>query len=212
MIRILIADDHSIVRSGLKQIVSECPDMVVTGEAANGAEALELARTQDFDIAIIDIAMPGRGGLEILKDLRAQTPSLRIMVLSMHSEEQYAIRSFRDGASAYVTKGSAPDVLVDAIRAVAAGRRYVTPAVAERLAGRLDQDAVQPLHEALSDRELQVLTLLGSGRTVGETAKELSLSVKTVSTYRTRLLSKLGMRSTADLIRYAIVQGIASTP
>jgi DNA-binding NarL/FixJ family response regulator len=210
MIRILIADDHSIVRQGLKQIVSECPGMAVTGEAESGSEALELVRTQDFDVAILDIAMPGRGGLEVLKDLRAQKPSLKVMVLSMYSEEQYAIRSFRDGASAYLTKGSAPDELVEAIQAVAAGRRYITPAVADRLAGYLDQGAVRPLHETLSDRELQVLVLLGAGKSVRDIAGELSLSVKTISTYRTRILGKLGVGSTAELIRYAIGQGIVS--
>ncbi len=210
MIRILIADDHTIVRKGLKQIVSECPSMSVTGEAGSGAEALELARTQDFDIAILDIAMPGRSGLDVLKDLRALRPSLKVMVLSMYSEEQYAIRSFRDGASAYLTKGSAPDELVDAIQAVAAGKRYVTPAVAERIAGYLDQGTVRPRHEALSDRELQVLVLLGAAKSVGDIAAELCLSVKTVSTYRRRILDKLGLGSTAELIRYAVGQGIGS--
>jgi DNA-binding NarL/FixJ family response regulator len=204
MIRILIVDDHSIVRKGLMQIVSECPGLSVTAEASSGAEALELARTQDFDIAIIDIAMPGRGGLDVLKDLRAQKPSLKVVVLSMYSEEQYAIRSLRDGASAYLTKGSAPDELVDAIRAVAAGRRYITPAVAERIAGYLDRGAFEPLHETLSDRELRVLVLLGAGKSVGDIAEELCLSVKTVSTYRSRILGKMALASTADLIRYAI--------
>ena len=204
MTRILIVDDHSIVRKGLMQIVSECPGLSVTAEASSGAEALELARTQDFDIAIIDIAMPGRGGLDVLKDLRAQKPSLKVVVLSMYSEEQYAIRSLRDGASAYLTKGSAPDELVDAIRAVAAGRRYITPAVAERIAGYLDRGAFEPLHETLSDRELRVLVLLGAGKSVGDIAEELCLSVKTVSTYRSRILGKMALASTADLIRYAI--------
>ena len=129
MIRILIADDHSIVRHGLKQIVSECPGMVVAGEAASGQEVLDLVRKHDFDVAIVDIAMPGRGGLEILKDLKAEKPLMKVMVLSMYSEEQYAIRSFRDGASAYLTKASAPDELVQAIRTVAKGKRYITPSV-----------------------------------------------------------------------------------
>ncbi len=204
MIRILIADDHSIVRQGLKQIVSECPGMVVAGEAESGQEVLELVRKDDFDVAIVDIAMPARGGLEILRDLKAEKPSMKVMVLSMYSEEQYAIRSLRDGASAYLTKGSAPDELVQAIRAVAEGKRYITPAVAERMATYIEMDSERPPHEKLSDRELQVLVLLGSGRSVGDIAGELSLSVKTISTYRTRILEKTGMETTAQLIKYAV--------
>jgi DNA-binding NarL/FixJ family response regulator len=204
MIRILIADDHSIVRQGLKQIVSECPGMVVAGEAESGQEVLELVRERDFDVAIVDIAMPGRGGLEILKDLKAEKPSMKVMVLSMYSEEQYAIRSLRDGASAYLTKGSAPDELVQAIRAVAEGKRYITPAVAERMATYIEADSEHPAHESLSDRELQVLVLLGSGRSVGDIAGELSLSVKTISTYRARILEKTGMQTTGQLIKYAV--------
>jgi DNA-binding NarL/FixJ family response regulator len=204
MIRILIADDHSIVRQGLKQIVSECPGMVVAGEAASGQEVLELVRKRDFDLAIVDIAMPGRGGLEILKDLKAEKPLMKVMVLSMYSEEQYAIRSFRDGASAYLTKASAPDELVQAIRTVAKGKKYITPSVAERMATYIEVDSERPPHERLSDRELQVLVLLGSGRSVGEIAGELSLSVKTISTYRARILEKTGMGTNAQLIKYAV--------
>jgi two-component system invasion response regulator UvrY len=209
MIRILIADDHSIVRQGLRQIVSECPGMRVAGEAANGQEAFDLACSHEFDVAIIDISMPGRGGLEILKDLKAERPSLRILVLSMHSEEQYAIRCLRDGASAYLTKGCAPEELVRAIRAVAEGRKYITPSIAERLAERIDVDSGQPLHERLSNRELQVLVLFGTGKSAGEIARELSLSVKTISTYRARILEKMGMESNAQLIRYAVQNGLA---
>jgi len=204
MIRILIADDHSIVRQGLKQIVSECPGMVVAGEAASGQEVLDLVRKSDFDIAIVDIAMPGRGGLEILKDLKAEKPSLKVIVLSMYSEEQYAIRSLRDGASAYLTKASAPDELVQAIRTVAEGKRYITPSVAERMAAYIETDSERPPHEKLSDRELQVLVLLGGGKSVGDIAGELSLSVKTISTYRARILEKMGMETAAQLIKYAV--------
>lgn len=209
MIRILIVDDHAIVRQGLRQVIADAPGLRVTGEAAGGQEALELARQRAFDVAIVDISMPGRGGLEVLKDLKAEHPGLALMVLSMHAEEQYAIRCLRDGASAYLTKGSDPEELVRAIRAVAAGRRYVTPSIAERLAERLDQAAGRPPHEALSDRELQVLVLIGKGRSVGDIATELRLSVKTVSTYRSRLLEKMGMGSTAQLIRYAVQNGLA---
>jgi DNA-binding NarL/FixJ family response regulator len=204
MIRLLIADDHAIVRKGLKQIVSESPDMVVVGEAANGEEALALARKLVYDVAIVDITMPGRGGLDILKDLKAVRPSAKIIILSMHPEEQYAIRCLRDGASAYITKGNATEELVHAIQAVAAGKRYITPSVAERLASYIEQDAERLPHESLSDRELQVLLLLGSGKTVTDISRELSLSVKTVSTYHMRILEKMHMGSNALLIRYAI--------
>ena len=204
MIRILIVDDHAIVRQGLKQIVSESPGMAVAGEAENGEEALALARKLSYDIAIVDIAMPGRGGLDILKDLRTARPSAKIIILSMHLEEQYAIRCLRDGASAYITKANATEELVHAIRAVAAGGRYITSSIAERLASYIEQDADRPPHESLSDRELQVFLLLGSGKTVTDAARELSLSAKTVSTYRTRILGKMRMDSNALLIRYAI--------
>jgi two-component system, NarL family, invasion response regulator UvrY len=204
MIRILIADDHSVVRQGLQQIVSEHPNMMVAAEAGSGEEALELVRSNEFDVAILDIAMPGRGGLDILRDLRATRPDMKVIVLSMYSEEQYAVRILRDGASAYLTKTSAPDELVLAIETVAAGRRYITPSIADRLAGYIEDSTTRPVHELLSDREMQVLVLIGSGRTVREIAEELTLSVKTVSTYRSRLLEKMALTSTADLIRYAI--------
>jgi DNA-binding NarL/FixJ family response regulator len=204
MIRILIADDHSVVRQGLQQIVSEHPNMVVAAEAASGEEALELVRSNEFDVAILDIAMPGRGGLDILRDLRAARPDMKVIVLSMYSEEQYAVRILRDGASAYLTKTSAPDELVLAIETVAAGRRYITPSIADRLAGYIEDSTTRPAHELLSDREMQVLVLIGSGKTVREIAEELTLSVKTVSTYRSRLLEKMALASNADLIRYAI--------
>ncbi len=208
MIRILIVDDHSIVRQGLKQIISECPGMVVAGEAASAQEVLELVRKRDFDVAIVDIAMPGRGGLEILRDLKAEKPSMKVMVLSMYSEEQYAIRSLRDGASAYLTKAGAPDELVQAIRAVAKGKRYITPSVAERMVAYIEVDSERPRHELLSDRELQILVLLGGGKSVGDIAGELSLSVKTISTYRARMLEKMGMETTAQLIKYAVQHGL----
>ena len=208
MIRVLIADDHGIVRQGLRRIVSECPGMTVAGEAASGEEALALARERAFDLAILDISMPGRGGLDIIRDLRAARPSLKVMILSMHSEEQYAVRCLRDGASAYLTKGSPPEEIVQAIRTVAAGRKYITPSIAERLASRIDLDGDRPLHDRLSDREMQVLMRLGSGRSVSDIAADMSLSVKTVSTYRARLLEKMGMQSTAQLIRYAVQNGL----
>lgn len=204
MIKVLIVDDHAIVRKGLRQVVSESPGIEVAGEAAGGQEALDLARKLDLDVAIVDVTMPGRGGLEILKDLKNENPSLKVMILSMHSEEQYAIRSLRDGASAYLTKESAPDELVQAIRTVAGGRRYITQSVADKLAAYIEDETETPPHERLSDRELQVFVLLGAGKSVSGVSCELSLSVKTVSTYRSRVLQKMGMEKNAQIIRYAI--------
>ena len=208
MIRLLIADDHAIVRQGLKQIVSEFPGMTVAGEAASGEEALALARKLRFDVAIVDITMPGRGGLEILKDLKEVRPSAKIVILSMHPEEQYAIRCLRDGASAYITKGNATEELIHAIQAVAAGKRYITPLVAEKLVSYIGRDAERLPHENLSNRELQVLILLGSGKTVTDISRELSLSAKTISTYRARVLEKMNMDTNALLIRYVIQHGL----
>lgn len=204
MTRILIVDDHEIVRRGLKEIVSERPDLVVAGEATNGAEALELARARKFDVAIVDVAMPGRGGLDILKELRVARPALKIIVLSMYSEEQYAVRSLRDGALAYLTKGNAAEELLQAIETVSRGERYITPRVAERLARYVEEDGGGLPHERLSDREVQVLGMIGAGKTVSQIATELSLSMKTVSTYRARILTKMGMETNAQLIRYVV--------
>jgi len=204
LIRILIVDDHGIVRKGLIQILAEHPGMLVAGEASSGQEALDLVSTRDFDVAILDIAMPGRGGLDILKTLKAQKPSLKVIMLSMYSEEQYAIRSLRDGASAYITKANATDELVKAIEIVANGKRFITPSIAERLANFIEDDGDLLPHESLSDRELQVLVMIGSGKSVSDIAAELSLSIKTVSTYRARLLEKMSMETNAQLIKYTL--------
>jgi len=204
VIRILIADDHDIVRKGLKQIIMENPNLVVTGEATNGQEALDLAWTQDFDVAILDIAMPGRGGLDILKILKTEKPSIKIIMLSMYSEEQYAIRCIRDGASAYLTKSNASEELLQAIETVAIGKKYITPSVAERLAYYIDEDNNHLPHEKLSDRELQVFVMIGSGKSVTDIAAELSLSMKTISTYRARLLEKMAMSTNAQIIKYTL--------
>lgn len=208
MIRILIADDHDVVRRGIQQIVADTTGMQLAGEAASGAEALELARREPFDLAIIDIAMPARGGLEILKELRATRPGLKVIVLSMYPEEQYAVRSLREGASGYLTKANVGDELVAAIRAVAAGRRYITPSVAERLASYVEEEGHRLPHESLSVRELQVLRMIAAGEAPGDISRELSLSVKTVSTYRARILDKMGMTTNAQLIRYAVEHGM----
>jgi len=210
MIRVLIADDHPIVRQGLKQILAEAPDIVVKGEACNGTEALEKVRTARWDVVVLDITMPGISGLDLLKQVKSEQPKLPVLVLSMHPEEQYAVRVLRAGASGYLTKDSAPDQLMSAIRKVAKGGRYVSPSLAEQLAYDLDAGSEKPLHKNLSDREFQVLCLIASGKTVTEIAEELALSVKTISTYRARLLEKMNMTRTAQLTNYGIKNGLVS--
>lgn len=204
MIRVLVADDHGIVRKGIVHLISQCADMTVAAEAATGEEALALARKERYDVAILDINMPGRGGLDVVKDIRAACPGLRVIILSMYSEEQFAVRCLRDGASAYLTKARADIELIDAIRAVAGGRRYITAEVAERLAYYVEADSELPPHERLTEREYQVLTLIGSGLTVTQVGERLALSPKTVSTYRARILAKMGLSTNAQLIKYAV--------
>jgi two-component system invasion response regulator UvrY len=204
MIKTIIADDHSIVREGLKQILNETNDVSVSGEAKNGMELLEELRRQKFDVVVLDISMPGINGLDALKQIKIINPDLPVLVLSMHPEEQYAIRVLKAGASGYLTKESASEELLNAIRRIASGRKYVSPSLAEKLAVELDVDREKPLHETLSDREYQVLCMIASGRTVKEIAGELSLSVKTVSTYRSRILDKMHMANNAQLTYYAI--------
>jgi two-component system invasion response regulator UvrY len=204
VIRVLVADDHGIVRKGLKQIVEEGGGMEVTGEAENGEEALSLVRAAEFDVVILDIAMPGRGGLDVLHEMKTERPALKVIVLSMYSEEQYAIRSLHEGASAYLTKNCPPEEILLAINTVASGRKYITPSIAERLASYIEEDSQEAPHENLSNRELQILLLIASGRQLNEIAEQLSLSAKTVSTYRSRILAKMGMETNAHLIRYAL--------
>ena len=204
MIRVLIADDHAIVREGLKQIVAESPDMVVADEAADGREALNKALQDDYDVVVLDITMPGVNGLDALKQIRSQKPKLPILVLSMHPEEQYALRVLRAGASGYLTKESAPEELITALRRVSAGKKYVSPFLAEKLASELEVDHERPLHETLSDREYQVMCMIASGKAATAIGEELSLSIKTISTYRGRILEKMGMNNNAEIIRYAL--------
>lgn len=202
--KIIIADDHPIVRSGLKQIIAETPDMIVAGEANDGYELLRKVRKEDFDAVIMDITMPGMNGLDVLKQLRIERPKLPVVILTYHPEAQYAVRVLRAGASGYVTKATVPDELIKAIRKVSQGGRYISSSLAERLAYELDFRSEKMPHETLSDREFQVLCMLASGKTVKEIAEELSLSVKTVSTYRSRILEKMKMRNNAELTHYAI--------
>jgi len=203
MLRILIADDHDVVRKGLIQILAKSFPGTDVDEAADGRQALALAEKGSYALVLLDISMPGRGGLEVLKEVKRQRPGVPVLVLSMHPEEEYAVRAFRAGASGYLTKDSAAEELVRAVRTVLAGRRYLSASLTEMLARELESNGVGPRHNALSDRELQVMRMLASGKTVTEIADELSLSVKTISTYRSRILEKLQVRNNAELARYA---------
>lgn len=207
-IRVLIADDHAIVREGLKQILADTGDIVVAGDAATGHDAIQLARRAKSQVLLLDISLPDRSGIDVLKQLRKECPATAVLMLSMHREDQYAIRALKAGAAGYLNKQSAPAELVDAIRQVASGRKYVSAALAETLASQLDADHQAPLHDGLSDREYQTLILIASGKTVGDIAQELALSVKTISMYRSRLLQKMKLRHNAELTHYAIKNGL----
>jgi two-component system invasion response regulator UvrY len=202
--RILLTDDHAVVRRGLKQIIAEEFPRATFGEARNAQEALDLVWKENWDIVVLDITMPGRSGLEVLREIKKSKPKIPVLVLSMHPENQFAVRVLKRGASGYMTKESAPQELVGAIRKVLAGGRYVSNSLAERLATDLSSDTHKPAQELLSDREFQVLRLIASGKQVSEIAKELSLSVKTISTYRTRILEKMGLKNNAELMHYAM--------
>ena len=204
IIKVFIADDHAIVREGLKQILAETRDIIVAGEAENGLEAVKLFRKSECQVMLLDISMPDRSGIDVLKQIKKEKPDLAVLMLSMHREDQYTIRSLKAGASGYLTKQSAPRELVNAIRQVAGGQKYISPALAQELANHVGEDHEAPPHDALSDREYQTLTMIASGKTVGVIAKELSLSVKTVSEYRARLLVKMKLKNSAELTHYAI--------
>jgi DNA-binding NarL/FixJ family response regulator len=208
MIKILIADDHAVVRRGLKQIVSETPDIVAAGEASTGHEVLNQVRCNDYDAVILDISMPGGDGLNILKQIRREKPKMPILVLSVHPEDQYAMRALRAGAAGYLTKESAPEELITAIRRISGGRKYVSSLLAEKLASLIAVDSEKKLHEELSDREYQVLCMIASGKRMKDIASELCLSIKTIGTYRSRILEKMRMKNNAELTHYAIKHGL----
>jgi DNA-binding NarL/FixJ family response regulator len=208
MIRILIVDDHAILRAGLKEILSQMPDPVVADEAGNDQEAMEKIHQHEYDLVLLDIALPGRSGIEVLKDLKSERPALPVLILSMYPEEQYAMRALTGGASGYLTKQSAPDELITAIRKVLRGAKYVSASMAESLVSYLDVSAEKIPHQALSDREYQVMCMIASGKTVKQIADELCLSVKTISTHRERILRKMKLKNNAEITRYAIKHGL----
>jgi len=212
MIRIVVADDHTIVREGLKQLLAAASDLKVTGEAQNGQEVLRHVREDDFDVLLLDMSMPGKSGIELIKQVHGEKPKLRILVLSMHEEEQYAVRALKAGASGYLTKESATDQLVAAIRKVAAGGVFISPAVGEQLALGAMAQTDGPPHTALSDREYQVFEMLVAGKSVTDIAERLNLSVKTVSTHKARIMQKMNMTNQAELIRYAIGHRLVDSP
>lgn len=207
-VRVLIVDDHAIVREGLKRILADAPELRVAGEAASGTEAIRLVREGSWDVMLLDISLPGANGLEVLRAVKEYAPKLPVLVLTMYPEDQYALRMLRAGAAGYLTKEGAPGQLVTAIRKVAGGGKYISPAVAEKLAWELERRKQPATHEDLSNREFEILRLIASGKTVSQIAQDLHLSVKTVSTYRMRLLTKLNMKSNAELTHYAIKGGL----
>lgn len=208
-IRVLIADDHAIVRQGLRQILSDTPDLTVAGEAENGVQAVQMVRAGEWDVVLMDVSMPDRNGIDALKLIKKEFPRLPVLILSMYPEEQYAIRALKAGAAGYLTKQSAPELLVTAIRQVASGKKYVSPSLAEELANAIGDDSERPPHEKLSDREYQTLCMIASGKTPAEIAEALNLSVKTVSVYRARLLEKMNLRNNAELTHYGLKHGLA---
>jgi two-component system invasion response regulator UvrY len=208
MIRILIADDHAIVRAGLRQFIADQVDMEVTAEAASGSETVAAVRAAEFDVVLLDISMPDKNGIDTLKTLKHVKPELPILMLSAYAEDQYAVNLLRAGAAGYLNKEAASTQLVGAIRTVVHGRKYVSPSLAQILADGVSGDADRPLHAELSQREFQIFCKLAAGAAVSKIADELNLSVKTVSTYRTRILEKMAMKSNADLTYYAIKNGL----
>ncbi len=204
MIKILIADDHPVVRQGIKQILAETRDLVVADEAASGQEVMKKVMKNDYDVILLDISMPERNGLDILRELKSKKPKPAVLILSIYPEDQYAVRVLKLGAAGYLTKESVPEELISAIRKVAQGRKYISATLAEKLAIDLEINAEKPPHENLSDREYQVLCMLASGKRLKDIGDDLNLSIKTISTYRSRILEKMKMGNNAEIIRYAL--------
>lgn len=208
MIKVLLADDHALLRGSLKQLLEDTNFVQVVAQAGEYSEIMKAMGAHDVDLAILDISMPGKNGVDIVKILKDKYPALKILMLSMHPEDQYAVRCLKAGASGYLTKNTAPEKLVDAIQVIAAGRKYITPELAESLASHLTEDSEKPLHASLSDREFQTIRMIAAGKKLSEIADELSLSPKTVSVYRARILEKMRMKTNGELTRYALENGL----
>ncbi len=208
MIKVLIADDHPVVRSGLRQILGESPDIHIAGEAGSAQEVLDAVSGQRWDVVILDVSLPGGNGIELIGEIRKRRPETRVLILTVYSEEQYAVRSFKAGAAGFLNKDSAPSKLTEAIHKIASGGRYVSAELAETLASLLSGEAPGQPHERLSDREFEIMKLLASGKTVSQVAADLGLSVKTISTHRTRILKKMHMKTNAELTHYAVREGL----
>jgi two-component system invasion response regulator UvrY len=204
MAKILVGDDHPVVRKGIKQILMEDKNISLVGEARSPNEVMEMVKKQHWDAVILDITMPGRGGLEVTKELKRGYPNLPILILSIHPEEQYGLRAIKAGAAGYMTKESAPEELVQALRRILGGGKYLSRNLAEMIAFGVHRNSTKPLHEFLSDREYQVMQMIATGQTVSDIADKLALSVKTVSTYRSRVIQKLKVKTTAEIVRYAL--------
>lgn len=208
MIKVLLADDHALLRGSLKQLLEETGFVEVVAQAGDYAEIMHGINNHDVDVAILDISMPGKNGVDVVKILKDKRPNIKILMLSMHPEDQYAVRSLKAGASGYLTKNTAPEKLVDAIQVIASGRKYITPELAESLATHLTEETDKPLHSSLSDREFETIRMIASGKKLSEIAAEMALSPKTVSVYRARILEKMKMRTNGELTRYALENGL----
>ncbi len=206
MIKVLITDDHPVVRQGLKNVLEACPDIKVTGEAGQGSELLEKVIHNDYDVILLDISLPGRNGLDLLKEIKSINQSIAVLMLSIYPEEHYALRTLKLGASGYLMKSIAPDELITAVKRVAQGKKYITSTLAETLAFNINNE--KPLYKTLSNREIEIMCLLAEGKSPSEIAEKLSLSVKTISTYRKRILIKMNIKTTSEIIRYAIKAGL----
>jgi two-component system, NarL family, invasion response regulator UvrY len=209
MIKVLITDDHPVVRQGIRQILATCPDIALINEAVDGKDMLGKIHKTQYDVLLLDISMPGRSGLDLLKEVKTICPQLAVLMLSIHPEEQYAIRAFKSGASGYLTKSSVPEELIAAVLKVAQGKNYLSASLSDKIGSFFERDKEERLHHSLSERELQVMCLMAKGKKAAEIADELSVSPKTISTYRERILEKMDMKSTAEIIRYAIMNGLA---
>lgn len=208
MIKVLLADDHALLRGSLKQLLEETGYVEVVAQAGEYSEIMTAINKQEVDLAILDISMPGKNGVDVVKILKDKKPDIKILMLSMHPEDQYAVRALKAGASGYLTKNTAPEKLVDAIQVIAAGRKYITPELAESLASHLTEDTEKPLHSTLSDREFETIRMIASGKKLSEIASEMALSPKTVSVYRARILEKMKMKTNGELTRYALENGL----